>query len=59
MIVKIILFFIIKEWLVNLDKLDNPVCLIIYILTYRYYNEYMFKILYYDENDNGIGMYLK
>ena len=32
----------------------------IHLLTDRYYNEYMFKHFYiYDEDDNGIGMYLK
>ena len=33
---------------------------LIHILTDRYYNEYKFKHFYiYDEDDNGIGMYLK
>ena len=44
------------------DKLDNPVMLgyLIHILTDRFYNEYIFKNFYiYDENNNGIGIYLK
>lgn len=44
------------------DKLDNPVILgyLVHILTDRFYNEYIFKNFYiYDENDNGIGIYLK
>lgn len=44
------------------DKLDNPVILgyLLHILTDRFYNEYIFKNFYiYDENDNGIGIYLK
>ena len=44
------------------DKLNNPIMIgyLIHILTDRYYNEYMIKHFYiYDENDNGIGMYLK
>mgnify|MGYP003296550719 CR=1 FL=1 len=33
---------------------------LIHILTDKYYNEYMFRNFYiYDENGNGIGMYLK
>lgn len=44
------------------NKLNNPIMIgyLIHILTDRYYNEYMFKHFYiYDEDDNGIGMYLK
>ncbi len=44
------------------SKLNNPIMIgyLIHLLTDRYYNEYMFKHFYiYDENDNGIGMYLK
>ena len=44
------------------DKLDNPIMMgyLIHLLTDRYYNEYFFKNFYiYDENDNGIGIYLK
>jgi len=44
------------------DKLDNPVMIgyLIHILTDRFYNENIFKKYYiYDENDNGIGIYLK
>ena len=44
------------------DRLNNPIMIgyLIHILTDRYYNEYMFKHFYiYDENDNGIGIYLK
>lgn len=44
------------------NKLNNPIMIgyLIHILTDRYYNEYMFKHFYiYDENDNGIGIYLK
>lgn len=44
------------------NKLNNPIMMgyLIHILTDRYYNEYMFKHFYiYDEDDNGIGMYLK
>ena len=44
------------------DKLDNPVMIgyLIHILTDRFYNESIFKKYYiYDENDNGIGIYLK
>ena len=44
------------------DKLNNPIMIgyLIHILTDRFYNEYIFKNFYiYDENDNGIGIYLK
>ena len=44
------------------DKLDNPIMVgyLIHILTDRYYNEYIIKHFYiYDENENGIGIYLK
>ena len=44
------------------DKLNNPIFLgyAIHLLSDRYYNEYIFKNFYiYDENDNGIGIYLK
>ena len=44
------------------EKLDNPIMLgyLIHILTDRFYNEYIFKHFYiYDENENGIGIYLK
>lgn len=44
------------------DKLDNPIMIgyLIHILTDKFYNEYIFKNFYiYDENDNGIGIYLK
>lgn len=44
------------------DKLNNPIMIgyLMHILADRYYNEYMFKHFYiYDENENGIGMYLK
>lgn len=44
------------------NKLNNPIMIgyLIHILTDRYYNEYMFKHFYiYDEDDNGVGMYLK
>ena len=44
------------------DKLNNPIMIgyLIHILTDRYYNEYIFKHFYiYDEDNNGIGIYLK
>ena len=44
------------------DKLENPIMLgyLIHILTDRFYNEHIFRHFYiYDENDNGIGIYLK
>ena len=44
------------------DKMENPVMLgyLVHILTDRFYNEYIFRNFYiYDENDNGIGIYLK
>ena len=44
------------------DTLGNPVMIgyLIHILTDRFYNEYIFRNFYiYDENDNGIGIYLK
>lgn len=44
------------------DKLDNPIMMgyLVHILTDRFYNEYIFKNFYiYDENDTGIGIYLK
>jgi len=44
------------------DKLNNPIMMgyLIHILTDRFYNEYIFKHFYiYDENDIGIGIYLK
>lgn len=44
------------------DKLDNPVMMgyLIHILSDRFYNEYFFRHFYiYDDNNNGIGMYLK
>ena len=44
------------------SKLNNPVMLgyLIHILTDRFYNEYIFRNFYiYDENDIGIGIYLK
>ena len=44
------------------NKLNNPIMIgyLIHILTDRFYNEYMFRHFYiYDDNDNGIGMFLK
>lgn len=44
------------------DKLNNPIMIgyLIHILTDKYYNEYMFRYFYiFDEDDNGIGIYLK
>ena len=44
------------------NKLDNPIMLgyLIHLLTDRFYNEYFIKHFYmYDEDANGIGMYLK
>jgi hypothetical protein len=44
------------------NKLDNPIMIgfLIHILSDRFYNEYFFKNFYiYDEDDNGIGMFLK
>lgn len=58
------------EGLANPDKfllkykyeLNNPIMLgyLIHLLTDKFYNEYIFTHFYiYDENDNGIGIYLK
>lgn len=44
------------------NKLNNPIMVgyLVHILTDRFYNEYIFNHFYiYNENNNGVGMYLK